>query len=242
MTKFVMVRLHGILGDQYGPEHRFAINSPREAINALDANFPGFRRDFLAVKHYGLLVDGDWRDEDTCPDVANAPIGRELDICPIIEGRIYAPILAGVQALVGTGVISTVIAGTITIGLSIAASLLLAPKPKKATSDAGTKNENYIFAGPENVTEQGVAVPLIYGRCFVGSVVISAGLEVAEDVTTSEGNNSWTWNRLAAAAGLLDMAFDDPAMARAALAQEPPEEPKESYPPGRTPRWWPSNA
>lgn len=193
-NNLVDVRLHGPLATQYGAEHRFAISSPREAIEALDANFPGFRRDFLAVGHYGLLVDGDWRDETNCQDVANSPISRELDICPIIEGRIFAPIVAAVTAVTGiTGIAATLIGGVITLGLLVGASLLLSPKPKKTDRDE-TKNENYIFSGPENVTEQGVPVPLVYGRCFVGSVVVSAGLEVSENLGTTTGNN-WVWNR-----------------------------------------------
>lgn len=248
MTEIVTVRLHGPLGVSYGQEHRFAISSPREAIAALDANYPGFMRDFMAIPQYGLLIDGDWRDERNCPDVANSPVSKEIDICPMIEGRFFDPIslLATAITTVTSGAIAgtaaTVLAGGITLGLLVGASLLLTPKIKKPTGDAGSKNENYIFSGPENVTEQGVPVPLVYGRCFVGSVVVSAGLEVAEDVTTQSGNN-WVWNQMAAAAGLLDMSFDDPAMARAALRQEPPAEPGESYEPGRTrPRWIPENA
>jgi predicted phage tail protein len=193
-NNLVTVRLHGPLASQYGAEHHFAISSPREAIEALDANFPGFRRDFLAVGHYALLVDGDWRDETNCPDVANFPVSREMDICPIIEGRIFAPILSLTTALVGAGVTANVLAGVITLGLLVGASLLLSPKPKKPTGADSNKNENYIFSGPENVTEQGVPVPLVYGRCFVGSVVVSAGLEVSENLGTTSGNN-WVWNR-----------------------------------------------
>jgi predicted phage tail protein len=192
-NNLVDVRLHGPLAAQYGAEHRFAISSPREAIEALDANFPGFRRDFLAIGHYGLLVDGDWRDETNCQDVANSPIARELDICPIIEGRIFAPILSLTTALVGAGVTANVLAGVITLGLLVGASLLLSPKPKKTSRDEN-KNENYIFSGPDNVTEQGAPVPLVYGRCFVGSVVVSAGLEVSENLGTTTANN-WVWNR-----------------------------------------------
>lgn len=192
-NQIVTVRLHGPLA-KYGEEHRFAISSPREAIAALDANFPGFQRDFHAIGHYALLVDGDWRDETNCPDVANSPISREIDICPVIEGRIFAPILSLVSTVVTSTVAANVIAGAITLGLMVGASLLLSPKPKKPTSADSNKNENYIFSGPENVTEQGAAVPLVYGRCFVGSVVVSAGLEVSENLGTTSGNN-WVWNR-----------------------------------------------
>jgi hypothetical protein len=58
--------------------------------------------------------------------------------------------------------------------------MLLSPKPKKKTSADTPKDESYIFSGPENVTEQGVPVPLIYGQPFCGTVVISAGIEVNE--------------------------------------------------------------
>jgi predicted phage tail protein len=182
----VTIRLHGPLGDKYGGEHQFYIRSPREAIDALDANYPGFRGDFLAVGHYALLVDGDWRNEENCPDVANAPISKELDICPIIEGR-FDPVtlIAGaITSLTGgaiSGVAATVIGGIITLGLLTGISLLLAPKQKKVDRDSG-KDDNYMFSGAENVTEQGAPVPLVYGRCFVGSVVVSAGFEVAEGV------------------------------------------------------------
>lgn len=83
----VTVRLHGPLGDKYGKEHRFAISSAKEAINALDANYEGFRADFLKIPQYALLVDGDWRDEQNCPDIANAPISKGIDLVPMIEGR-----------------------------------------------------------------------------------------------------------------------------------------------------------
>jgi len=193
MSNLVDVRLHGPLAERYGEAHRFAISSPREAIAALDANFPGFRRDFFEIGHYGLLVDGDWRDETNCPDVANAPIAKEIDICPIIEGRLHAPIIAAVAYVIGPGIAANIIGSAITLALLVGASLLFSPKVKKTDRD-GSKNENYIFSGPDNVTEQGVPVPLVYGRCFVGSVVVSAGLETSENLGTTTGNN-WVWNR-----------------------------------------------
>jgi predicted phage tail protein len=198
----VTVRLHGPLADTYGGEHRFAINSPREAIAALDANYPGFRRDFLKTQYYGLLVDGDWREE--CPDfdVATAPVARQVDFCPMVEGRITGAIVAGLGLIGVTGVTATILAGVITVGLLVGVSLLLAPKPKKKTAEDSPKDESYIFAGPENVTEQGVAVPLVYGRCFVGSVVVSAGLEVADQfipgastlLTRGPADRGFTWS------------------------------------------------
>jgi predicted phage tail protein len=220
----VTVRLHGALADKYGGEHAFAIHTPREAIDALDTNYPGFRRDFTQTSHYALFVDGDWRDEENCPDVANAPIGWEIDFCPVIEGRAFAPIITALGWVGITGTAATVLSGVIAFGLLYGASMLLSPKPKQGTARESAKNENYI-----------------YGRCFVGSVVISAGLEVAEGVGTTTGN-SWVWNKVAQPASYHEMALDDPAVVREALRQTPPEPPPEKIPSGRSPPWIPENA
>ncbi|WP_042778021.1 tail assembly protein [Sinorhizobium fredii] len=236
-SDLVTVRLHGPLKEKYGDEYRLAIHSAREAVEALEANFPGFRRDFLKAEHYALLVDGDWRDETNCPEVADAPIGREVDICPVIEGRIFGPIVAALGWVGITGTAATIIGGAISVGLLLGVSMLLSPKPKRPTGRDSARGENYIFTGPENVTEQGVPVPLVYGRCFVGSVTVSEGLETAEGVGTTS-DNSWVWNRLALPASLHDMALDDPAVVREALRQTPPAPPEEKHPAGRTwPRW-----
>lgn len=241
--ELVTVRIHGPLGDKYGVEHHFAVRSPKEAIDALDANHPGFRADFLAIPSYGLIVDGDWRDEDNCSDVANAPVSKELDICPIIEGRIFGAIVSAVTAITGlTGVAATVIGGIITIGLMTGISLLLAPKQKKTSRDSG-KDENYMFSGPENLTEQGAPVPLIYGQCFVGSVVISAGFEVAEGVgSTIDDEYVWPTNDIAFA-----MAKTTEMSAGLRASRQTPQDPDEHISPPyeqpdpfaqwRAPRW-----
>jgi len=248
----ITIRLHGTLGEKYGDLHQFYIRSPKEAIDALDANYPGFRRDFLAIPSYGLLVDGDWRNEENCPDVANAPISKEIDICPIIEGR-FDPVtlIAGaITSLTGgaiTGVAATVIGGIITLGLMIGISLLLAPKQKKLDRDSG-KDENYMFSGAENVTEQGAPVPLVYGRCFVGSVVISAGFEVAEGVGGTT-DDEYVWPVAGDPLLLSDKApVLSEAMRAIRVATEedehvsPPYEQPDPFAVWRKPRWIGENA
>jgi len=246
----ITIRIHGPLGDKYGVEHHFAVSSPKEAIDALDANYPGFRGDFLAIPSYGLLVDGDWRDEGNCPDVANAPVAKELDICPIIEGRIFGAIVSAVTAITGlTGIAATVIGGIITLGLMTGISLLLAPKQKKTSTDS-QKNENYMFAGPENVTEQGAPVPLVYGHCFVGSVVISAGFEVADGVGTTI-NDEYIWPQNDPAFAMMTMEkvsiSDKLAASRQTPADpdeaiSPPFEEPDPFSVWRKPRWIGDNA
>jgi len=234
MDKLVTIRLHGILADKYGRLHRLNIHSPREAIAALEANYPGFRRDFLAHDNYALFVDGEWRDEANTPMVEASAVNVSIDFCPVVEGRIMTPIIAGLGLIGITGTAATIIAGVITVGLLLGVSLLFAPKVKKKTTEDTPKDENYMFSGPVNVTTQGAAVPLLYGHVFTGSVVVSAGLETTEDVGSTP--NSWSWQRAAVFAAFNELMVSDVPQA------PPPEPPLPFIPPGRTrPRYVPEN-
>tara|TARA_Y100000361_G_scaffold67187_1_gene59082 strand:- start:5787 stop:6443 length:657 start_codon:yes stop_codon:yes gene_type:complete len=84
------------------------------------------------------------------------------------------------MGLVGIG---TVIAGNIGISLvlgGVAQMLSPTPKPPGLSESGGeaTRLESNSFSGIVNTVRQGVAVPIVYGRAFVGSAVISAGLDV----------------------------------------------------------------
>jgi len=76
--------------------------------------------------------------------------------------------------------------GAVTFGAigSLGAALLLggisqtlAPTPRVDGYGArADERPSFLFNGPVNVGAQGVAVPVVYGRMRVGSVVVSAGL------------------------------------------------------------------
>jgi predicted phage tail protein len=78
----------------------------------------------------------------------------------------------------GAGLVAA--AGTLGIGLMLAGvAQMLSPVPKPpGPSEAPTQLESNSFSGVANTTRQGVPVPIAYGRVFVGSAVISAGLDV----------------------------------------------------------------
>jgi predicted phage tail protein len=245
----VEIRLHGALSAKYGASHRLAISSPREAIDAIDTNHPGFRRDFLtAAPRYGLYVDGEWLEEDKVDRtlIPHFPVQRELDICPIIEGRFVGMIAAGVTALTGgaiTGVAATIIGGVIALGLMVGASMLLAPKTKKKPGGDDTKKDesSYMFSGPENVTEQGVAVPLVYGYVHCGSVVVSAGLEVSEiPISGATVSAAVSESSLLLEAESMPMAWLDEPPTLEPLPVPVPVQP--DYATGRRDFWRPPNA
>ena len=63
------------------------------------------------------------------------------------------------------------------IGLSLVVggvSQLLSPSPPSIPE--ASKLQSFSFSGIVNVAEQGLPVPICYGRVITGSVVISAGL------------------------------------------------------------------
>jgi len=79
--------------------------------------------------------------------------------------------LAGTLTAVGTS-LSYVGAGLVLSGIST----ILSPMPKPPREAA--KLESNSFSGVVQTARQGVPVPIAYGRLFVGSAVISSGLDI----------------------------------------------------------------
>lgn len=174
MSHLVAVHLHGSLGDQFGRVHHFAVRSPREAVQAMDANYPSFLREFSKNPEYWIVCDGDLREGEHAHAL---PVSKEMHLVPKVEGNQFiGPMLIGAlfPTLAGT-LTAQILGGLLMAALFIGLSVLIAPKKK---DDDDKKDENYAFTGPENVTGQGVPVPLVYGRVFAGSVVVSAGLDL----------------------------------------------------------------
>ena len=101
---------------------------------------------------------------------------------------------AGLLGITGsTATISTLT----TIGTAfslVGASLVLggiaqaiSPSPIQSTSvfergREAAKMESFTFSGIVNTAKQGLPVPIAYGRCFVGSAVLSSGLDVDQQI------------------------------------------------------------
>ena len=66
------------------------------------------------------------------------------------------------------------------IGLVIGGvAQLLTPTPK-ISKDEGDPRKSFSFSGIQNVSRAGVPVPVVYGETLVGSVVISAGIDIVQ--------------------------------------------------------------
>jgi predicted phage tail protein len=57
---------------------------------------------------------------------------------------------------------------------------LISPQPDISALERGreaARLESFRFSGIVNTSQQGLPVPIIYGRAFAGSAVLSAGLD-----------------------------------------------------------------
>jgi predicted phage tail protein len=83
--------------------------------------------------------------------------------------------LLGMYAGAGSAALGALGFGLVLTGVA----QMLSPVPKPpGIGEAPTQLESNSFSGVENTSRQGVPVPIVYGRVFVGSAVISAGLDV----------------------------------------------------------------
>lgn len=204
------VRLYGDLGRRFGRVHFLAVATPSEAARALCVVLDGFERMFLGPdgkQAYHVFVGR----SDARRDIAEGEIGEPLGandpirFVPVIEGAKRAGTLQVIvgAVLVVAGVVINVWSdgalswlGTpmIQLGASLivggVVAMISAQRPKSRDS---RDNASYVFDGPQNNTDQGGPVPVVYGRVITGSTVVSQGLSTEQLVVSggsSPGSNS----------------------------------------------------
>lgn len=190
------IRLYGVLGTQFGREHRLAIDSPREAIKALSVLYDGFEQ-FLANAHLKGLefavfkgkrnIDEDELHLDTCEEIRIAPVIKGSK-----RGGFFQTILG--VAMIGAAMMLGPVGwaafgaggfagGALALGGAAMALggviQMLSPQPQGLSMRQDADNKpSYAFGGAVNTTAQGNPVPLLYGldRREVGGAIISAGI------------------------------------------------------------------
>jgi predicted phage tail protein len=86
----------------------------------------------------------------------------------------FSLLLPGVGAAIGGAAMTKIglIGGALILG---GIAQLLTPVPKIGGAEDDPR-KSYSFSGVQNVSRQGVPVPIVYGEMIVGSIVISAGI------------------------------------------------------------------
>ncbi len=97
-------------------------------------------------------------------------------------GAFGGPIAAaGTLTTVGTA-LSAIGAGLVLTGVS----QIISPTPPSGLElKEANRIQNFSFSGITNTTQQGLAVPIAYGRVVVGSAVISSGFDVDHSAVTT---------------------------------------------------------
>ena len=125
------------------------------------------------------------------PVVAGAGRGANqilAGVALITAAIVFAPVGAGFLGLgagatAGTFTLGAAASSAIgSIGLSLALSGIatsISPQPElDSTLDESVQLESFTFSNVVNTQRQGMPVPIAYGRLFVGSAVLSSGLDV----------------------------------------------------------------
>lgn len=179
----VEVRLHGPLAQHFGMKWNLEIQSPLEAVAAIDANRPGFRKMINDLANRGMVFRVRTRVHDYDNEDVGSLLGKatRLDIIPVVLGS-----SAGVRFVIGA-VLTAVGLYTgqvwlVNIGVAMmfgAVAEWLTPQPKK--EDFEKKGlDSWTIGGPNNNADQGLPVPIIYGEVLTGGYPISTGLSVSQ--------------------------------------------------------------
>ena len=204
------VKVYGHLAEHLGQSTFEAlIRTPAEAVRFLICNFPELRG-LMRDGYYKVAVGRHDLQLADCPEQLHYPVGSSevVSIIPVVTGaggdeRGFGAILLG-AALIGTAIFTggatlglggftaagtglgfTAAAAAGNIGLALVlggTASLLSPTPEVPGLDGDPRNDpnNFAFSGVQNTAREGVPVPIAYGEVIVGSVVISAGLNVEE--------------------------------------------------------------
>ena len=186
----------------------FEVDTPAQAIKALCVNFPdleqwliksdwGYRvtvgRERIGPEN-AELVCLPWSEREVfsiAPVIAGAGqgIGQVFaGIGLVLAAIVLGPAGAGFLGL-GAGLVSGATAASVSVAIGgIGAAMLLggiaqmiSPQPNISPLIRGkeaARLESFSFSGINNTSQQGLPVPIAYGRVFAGSAVLSAGLDV----------------------------------------------------------------
>ena len=106
---------------------------------------------------------------------------KVIRFTPILKGSSkYAPIIVGALLIVAGAIYSNpmVVQAGISMMVSGVVNLFISPSKNAGTSDDSVTS--YYFDGAVNTVTQGAPVPLVFGRCKVGSMVINAAIEMKD--------------------------------------------------------------
>jgi predicted phage tail protein len=196
------IKLYGKLAKFIG--HRVLeadVATAAEAVRFLLANWPELEA-HMSDQHYRVSIG----TYDIDLEELHHPAGAApISFVPVVAGAgggagkiiagigllalaFFAPIIAGAliqtaaQAAFAIAIMPGLQAALVGLGIGAVVggiSQLLTPTPT-ISKDEGDPRKSFSFSGIQNVSRAGVPVPVVYGETLVGSVVISAGIDIVQ--------------------------------------------------------------
>jgi predicted phage tail protein len=191
------IKLYGKLAKFIG--HRVLeadVATAAEAVRFLLANWPELEA-HMSDQHYRVSIGTyDLIAEELHHPAGAAPIsfvpvvagagagGRIIAAIALIAASFFFPAAAPAAAAltIGASTFTAVGAAIFFAGVSLlltGVAQLLTPTPKISQDEADPR-KSFSFSGIQNTSRAGVPVPVVYGETLVGSVVISAGIDIVQ--------------------------------------------------------------
>jgi predicted phage tail protein len=185
----VNVHLTGPLANEFGTKPiKLAVHTPQMMFRGLECAMPEFPRTLREMGGRLSIVcvaDDIKKAYSIKEEFLHVPFGKVKDVYLVhdVEGAGIETAL--VAFFVEMGASAAVAATLATISINLAVSVVLgvvaqALAPSPDTSGNGNEKPeergSLIFNGAVNTEAQGGALPVVYGQCLTGSVVISAGV------------------------------------------------------------------
>ncbi len=136
----------------------------------------------------------------TALTVANTVAGAAVGTVATVANAAAGAVVAGAGAIAAevgtTGILGNIATAVVTDVAIDGVTSLIAPTPDIPEVQEIAQNDvvlpdqraqnSYGFSAITNISRAGVAVPIIYGEVFTGSVVISAGIDTVQIEGTAE--------------------------------------------------------
>lgn len=185
---------------QFGGPFVFDVSSVQEAVHALTIQVKGA---YAAIRKGEFLVFADEIPLDEDEVGFNLGSAGSIRIVPVPvgskRGGIFKVILGvallgvGLAVGAGAGALLGIKAATFTMmgaGMLLnGIGMMLSPSPSMSIGDNEKANDksSYLFNSAVNVCEEGNCIPVVYGKAYSGSIVVSSGLS-CDAVDTSLAN------------------------------------------------------
>lgn len=188
------IKLFGDL-QAFKSDWELLVETPAEALRAIEANRPGFLKAADGGEYVAILVDTENPDNtrQVTMDNTSAPWANEvLVVVPKASGNepVSAFIAAGYVSMgmtaAAASIATSITVAVIQIGISLAVSALANMITGNKTSVGAADTESYeskpsfISNGPVNVVRAGNPYPIIAGKFLCGSIVLSSQVHVKD--------------------------------------------------------------